>query len=100
MSTERRAAVLSVGDELILGQIADTNARWILGALAEVGFLGIEHRTLPDDRAAIATAILEFARRVDAIVVTGGLGPTADDLTREALGDDDAETEGEWGLAA
>ncbi|MCA9286074.1 MAG: competence/damage-inducible protein A [Phycisphaerales bacterium] len=87
MSTERRAAVLSVGDELILGQIADTNARWILGALAEVGFLGIEHRTLPDDRAAIATAILEFARRVDAIVVTGGLGPTADDLTREALGD-------------
>ncbi len=82
-----QAAVLSIGDELTLGQSAETNARWIAQELLGVGVMVIEHRTVADDRIAIARAMQELASRVGLVVVTGGLGPTEDDLTREALAD-------------
>ena len=82
-----RAAILSLGDELALGQNVDTNSAWLSGKLAEASILTIEHRTLPDDQSAIARAIAELSKRADVLVITGGLGPTADDLTREALAD-------------
>jgi nicotinamide-nucleotide amidase len=83
----RRAAILSIGDELALGQNVDTNSQWLAAELAARAVHTIEHRTVADDRAAIAAAVRELAARVDALVLTGGLGPTEDDLTRAALAD-------------
>lgn len=83
----RRAAVLSVGDELVLGTALDTNSRDVSVALRECGLDVVEHRTVADDRAAIVDAIRMLAARVEVLVCTGGLGPTDDDLTREALND-------------
>ncbi len=81
------AAIVSIGDELALGQNLDTNSKWLASKLAELSIITIEHRTLPDDQAAIAAAVRELASRCDAVLMTGGLGPTADDLTREAMCD-------------
>jgi nicotinamide-nucleotide amidase len=83
----RRAALLSTGEELIRGAIADTNAPWIARTLKRLGVLVVEARQVGDGRAAIAAAARELAARCDLLVVTGGLGPTADDRTREALAD-------------
>jgi nicotinamide-nucleotide amidase len=82
-----RAAILSIGDELTLGQNVDTNSAWLSARLAERSIITVEHRTLCDDRQAIAAGIAELATRCDVLIISGGLGPTADDLTREALGD-------------
>ena len=84
---QRRVALLSVGDEIVLGQIEDTNATWLSRELQRIGAMPGERRTVADDRAALARALRELARDHAAIVMTGGLGPTLDDLTREALGD-------------
>jgi nicotinamide-nucleotide amidase len=81
------AAILSVGDELILGQSLDTNTRWIADRLLDLGVRPLLHATAPDDRADIAAEMVRLAGRADLVVVTGGLGPTADDLTRDALAD-------------
>ena len=80
-----RAAVLSVGDELVLGATLDTNSRTVSGALRDAGLDVTEHRTVADDRAAIEEALAALAARNSVVVVTGGLGPTDDDLTRDAL---------------
>jgi nicotinamide-nucleotide amidase len=82
-----RAAILSIGDELALGQNLDTNSAWLAAKLAELSMITIEHRTIADDRAAIAQAVAQLADRAEVVLMTGGLGPTADDLTREAVGD-------------
>lgn len=82
-----RAAIISIGDELTLGQNLDTNSAWIAAKLAERSILTIEQRTVADDRQAIAAASADLSRRVEVLVITGGLGPTEDDLTREALQD-------------
>jgi nicotinamide-nucleotide amidase len=82
-----RAAIVSIGDELALGQNLDTNSQWLAAQLAGRSILTVEHRTLSDDRDAIAQAIRTLAAGHELVLITGGLGPTADDLTREALGD-------------
>lgn len=82
-----RAAVLSIGDELVCGQTVDANAAWLSGQLVEAAVATVEHRAVGDDRVAIAAALREMAARCDLLLLTGGLGPTADDLTRYALGD-------------
>jgi nicotinamide-nucleotide amidase len=82
-----RAAILSIGDELTLGQSVDTNSAWLASRLAELAVLTIEHRTVADDRTAIGRAISELTVATDLLVTTGGLGPTDDDLTRESLAD-------------
>lgn len=82
-----RAAILSVGDELVLGTTLDTNSRTLSSALREAGLDVVEHRTVADDRAAIAAAMRALASTVDVVISTGGLGPTDDDLTRDALND-------------
>ncbi len=81
------AAILSIGDELVTGLTVDTNSSWLAGRLIARGLTVVETRSVPDDRARIAQAIRELGVRVGALVITGGLGPTPDDLTREALGD-------------
>ena len=82
-----RVAILSVGDELVLGQIEDTNASWLARELQQAGAMPGERRTVADDRAELARSIRELTQSHAVLVITGGLGPTLDDLTREALGD-------------
>lgn len=80
-------AVLAVGDELVLGEKLDTNSMWLSERLGSLGAPAVEHATVGDDRATIAGAIRRLAARAPLVLVTGGLGPTADDLTREGLAD-------------
>ncbi|MBI5762023.1 MAG: competence/damage-inducible protein A [Planctomycetes bacterium] len=81
------AQLLSIGNELTLGQTVDTNAAWLAQRLAAVGVLCTRHVTVADERAEITREILEAAKTADLLLVTGGLGPTPDDLTRETLAD-------------
>lgn len=77
--------VIAVGTELLLGQIVNTNAATIGAALAEAGLDAHFQQVVGDNLARVAEAIRLAMRRSDAVVVTGGIGPTQDDLTREAL---------------
>lgn len=79
------AIILSIGDELVLGQTVDTNSAWLSQQLASVGCSITSHITVGDDQAGIEQAIHDAAPRCDYLIVTGGIGPTADDLTRQAL---------------
>lgn len=79
------AAILSTGDEVVLGQIADTNARWIAEKLMDRGIVPVQHAAVPDELEVIVEAIERLARSADLLIMTGGLGPTDGDLTRHAL---------------
>ncbi|MEI6808302.1 MAG: competence/damage-inducible protein A [bacterium] len=79
------AVILSTGDELVLGQTVDTNSAWLSAQLSACGVMTLYHKTVGDDLESVAEAILEGAGVADLIILTGGLGPTADDITREAL---------------
>ena len=81
------AILLSIGDELALGQTVDTNAAWLAARLSGLGIATRLHETVADDRALIAASIRWAAGRADLLIITGGLGPTDDDLTRQALAD-------------
>jgi nicotinamide-nucleotide amidase len=80
-----KAIILSIGDELTLGQTLDTNSQWLAQQLTAIGHKPVAHLTVADDQLAIQTAIEESVGRCDALIVSGGLGPTEDDLTRQAL---------------
>ena len=82
-----RVELLSIGAELLLGETVDTNAAYLAAELAAAGLPAASARMLPDDRAAIRDAFAEAMSRSALVVATGGLGPTHDDLTREALAD-------------
>ncbi|QDV89799.1 Nicotinamide-nucleotide amidohydrolase PncC [Phycisphaerae bacterium RAS2] len=81
------AHLLSIGTELTMGQTVDTNAAWLAQQLAAVGIECDRHVTVPDDLAPIVRAIREAADEAELLIITGGLGPTVDDLTRQALAD-------------
>jgi nicotinamide-nucleotide amidase len=76
---------VAVGTELLLGQIVNTNAQHISRALASIGIDVYAHTVVGDNLERVAAALDAAAGRADAVVVTGGLGPTPDDLTREAV---------------
>ncbi len=80
-----RAETVGVGTELLLGQIADTNARWIAQRLAEIGVDVLYHQVVGDNHGRIVEALWLAVSRSDVVLVTGGLGPTQDDITREAI---------------
>lgn len=80
-----RAEILGVGTELLLGQIANTNAQWISERLAEIGVDVLHHAVVGDNFDRIVAAIHLGLSRADVLIVTGGLGPTQDDITRPAL---------------
>lgn len=84
-STRPTAAILAVGDELVLGEKLDTNSHWLADRLGEAGLVVLQHRTVGDDAASIARSIHHLAAEHDVLLIGGGLGPTADDLTRHAL---------------
>ena len=79
------AVILSIGDELVLGQNVDTNSAWLSAGLAGYGVMTLYHQTVADDLDATVRAVQQAAAAAELVVITGGLGPTADDLTREAL---------------
>lgn len=80
-----RAEVVSVGTELLLGEIIDTNATYIARALREIGVDLLYRSTVGDNEMRIAEVIDAALTRVDVVIVTGGLGPTVDDVTREGI---------------
>jgi len=80
-----RVEVLAVGTELLLGQIADTNAAWLGEQLALAGVDSHFHQAVGDNRERIVLALRTALARGDGVVVCGGLGPTHDDITREAI---------------
>jgi nicotinamide-nucleotide amidase len=81
------AEVISIGDEMTSGQRLDTNSQWLSQQLADVGIRTAFHVTVGDDLAANVDVFRAAAQRADVVVASGGLGPTADDLTRQALAD-------------
>jgi nicotinamide-nucleotide amidase len=80
-----KAETISIGTELLLGQITDTNAVWIAERLSEVGVDLYFRTTVGDNVGRIVDAIQHALTRADVIITTGGLGPTVDDMTREAV---------------
>ncbi len=92
-----RVAIVTVGDEILAGEITDTNSRWLCERLAARGADVERVTTVPDRVADIAQVVDRYRADYDAVVVTGGLGPTHDDLTMKgvaaALGRDVVEHE-------
>jgi nicotinamide-nucleotide amidase len=80
-----RAEILSIGSELTSGQNLDTNSQWLSRRLAEIGIPVSWHTTVADDLDENVAAFRIAAGRARLVLITGGLGPTQDDLTREAL---------------
>src|SRR5688572_20537241 len=83
--TALRAEILSIGTELLLGQIVDTNANYLAGRLALLGIDCLYMQTVGDNLRRARQAFERALGRSDLVVTTGGLGPTEDDLTREAI---------------
>jgi nicotinamide-nucleotide amidase len=79
------AELLTIGDEILFGQIVDTNSQWMSVALDEVGLKVIRKTTVGDQEGEILAALAEAERRAEIILITGGLGPTSDDLTKPCL---------------
>ncbi|MBN1439482.1 MAG: CinA family nicotinamide mononucleotide deamidase-related protein [Anaerolineales bacterium] len=78
------AEIIAIGNELLLGEIADTNTQWIARTLREEGIEVRRATAVGDHLERIAAAFREAAERSDAVIATGGLGPTVDDPTRDA----------------
>jgi competence/damage-inducible protein CinA-like protein len=80
-----RAEIVSIGTELLLGEIVDTNAAWLAQQLAAVGVDVFFRTTVGDNTGRIAEAVALALERADVVITTGGLGPTVDDVTREGI---------------
>ncbi|HEY9840066.1 MAG: competence/damage-inducible protein A [Candidatus Sericytochromatia bacterium] len=81
------AIVLAVGTELTSGQVINSNAAWLASQLTEAGVETMLHWTVPDDRPLIREALAAAAQKTRLVLITGGLGPTTDDFTREVVAD-------------
>ena len=79
------AEIISIGDELLIGQVVNTNASWMAEQMSLAGFRTDRITAIADDREAILSALKEAGERSEIILVTGGLGPTKDDITKQAL---------------
>ena len=94
------AEIISVGTELLLGNILNTNAQYLSRELADLGIMVQRESTIGDNHGRLADFVNEAKSRCDLLVFTGGLGPTADDLTKETVaacfGDELAFDEAEW----
>jgi nicotinamide-nucleotide amidase len=79
------AEIISIGDEITGGQLLDTNTQWLSLRLEELGVRVLYHTTVGDDRDAMIDVFRQALERSDVVIATGGLGPTADDLTRDTI---------------
>ncbi len=86
IETIKNAEIVSVGTELLLGEIVDTNTTWLSSQLADLGVSLYRHVTVGDNKERLVTVFKEAASRADLVLSTGGLGPTSDDITHECLG--------------
>ena len=82
-----RAAIVSVGNELLFGETINTNAAWLGRALAEKGIVVSHGYTVGDNRTNIQEVVRTATRSTDVVLISGGLGPTEDDITRNAVAD-------------
>ncbi len=80
-----RASVITIGDELLIGQTIDTNSAWIGAELSKAGFDVYKMTSVHDRREDILSAIADAEGKSDVVLITGGLGPTNDDITKPAL---------------
>lgn len=83
----RTAIVVCIGDELLIGQTLDTNSAWIAQQLSELGIDVVRKMTISDKASAIRWALDQSIGQADLVIMTGGLGPTRDDITKLALAD-------------
>jgi len=79
------AEIITIGDEILFGQITDTNSQWISAELDKIGIKTRRKTSVSDKASEIVAALKEAESRVDVILITGGLGPTKDDLTKGVL---------------
>ena len=82
-----KAEILTIGDELLIGQTIDTNSAWIGSELSMAGFDVMKRTSIHDIRTDILNALSEAEGKSDVVIITGGLGPTSDDITKAALCD-------------
>ena len=87
MEETMRAEIITIGDELLIGQVVDTNSAWMAQRLNEYGIVLHQITSVHDDRQHILAAIDEAFSRADIVLTTGGLGPTKDDITKQVLCD-------------
>jgi nicotinamide-nucleotide amidase len=80
-----RAEIITIGDELLIGQVVDTNSAWIAQRLNENGIELYQITSVHDDREHILSAIDDAFRHADIVLTTGGLGPTKDDITKHVM---------------
>lgn len=81
----RSVGILIVGDEILSGEIADENGPWLIGRLGGVGVRAVRQVVVPDDESEIAAELGRLRALADAVVISGGIGPTHDDVTRPAV---------------
>lgn len=79
------AEIITIGDEILIGQIVDTNSQWIGATLNKVGVSVYQISSIQDDQQHILNALEEARKRVDIVIITGGLGPTKDDITKTTI---------------
>ena len=80
-----RAEIIAIGDEITSGQLLDTNSQWLSQRHEQLGIRVLYHTTVGDALEPMAQVFRQAIQRADVVVATGGLGPTADDLTRQAI---------------
>jgi nicotinamide-nucleotide amidase len=80
-----RAEIITIGDEILFGQITDTNTQWIGAELTGIGIRPVRKTSVGDLEEDIIAALTEASRRANVIIVTGGLGPTKDDITKHTF---------------
>lgn len=80
-----RVSILTIGDEILIGQIVDTNSSWIANELSKVGGDVVQMLTISDEGEAIQQALQQAMQIADVVIMTGGLGPTRDDITKHKI---------------
>lgn len=95
-----KAAIVTIGDEILIGQIVDSNSSYIAKALDKIGIATHEMLSISDDKDHILTTFSSLQNKVDIVLITGGLGPTKDDITKKTFCDyfDDVLVENEMVL--
>lgn len=87
------AEIITIGDEILIGQIVDTNSQWIGIELNKIGVSVYQITSIQDDKQHILNALKEAQERVDIVIITGGLGPTKDDITKKTIAEFFNDTE-------
>jgi nicotinamide-nucleotide amidase len=80
-----KAAIITIGDELLIGQTIDTNSAWIGAEMSRIGFDVTRKLSIHDIKQDILATLKESAGKSDVVLITGGLGPTSDDITKQTL---------------